>query len=204
MEHIKAKQLAQQSQLAQLVKSTTVPNDEVIAAGLSALKNYTQSLHAKLPYYTEDIAAEVRKWIEALHASHKPVKLSPRGMTLNTLKLRYYQGRKYLRDTAAQEDHIHELIRRTRAHMFETYMELHRQHTLQDKQEILVSQDPDTWKDELTDFIEFSPPGRKFHRSNMNLSDGDMDWITEQFAGVEALFGQRISVNEILIVRLEP
>jgi len=176
-------------------------NDPRIKKGLEAYAKTMESQAAgtrNLVYYNKEQAIWVKEILDTLHKDRQPIKLSAQGMSINTLRLKYYQGLKYLKEVIDPEGRYKLLSQATRCVTYCDYVELH----VKIKAKAFVSVVTD-WKTPLLQWLE-KPDlklGEKFSPVGVVLSDDEVNWVITQVEPLKEIFLYRVTNTEILIVR---
>lgn len=157
------------------------------------------------PYYTEEYAKAAKVIIDKVLETKEPYRVDAKDISPITLRLQFYQGKKYLADNNPAYATI---VKRTKCTTYQTYIEItSRRYAYNENQAInlaTVSQaihNPN-WREELITFITASPElNAKHHEKNVILSPDDIIWAQNQLIGLESLFLFKFESNEILIIR---
>lgn len=173
-------------------------DDPKIKAGLEMFLKNQQSKSAA-PYYNERSAQEVKRILDELHITMQPLKIRTEGISIATVRLRYYQGLKYLKDNMDSDNRYKELSKCTRCVTYLDYIELH----IKKKAQTIISKVSD-WKQKFTEWIETEHTiGDKFYPVGVSLSDDEVSWCLDQIEPLKELFLFKITNNEIMIIRYD-
>ena len=194
------------------LESTPIPVDSPLFSNpalLAALEKFT-TLSAptapaedkkKGPYYTEVYANFAKKILDALHKDRFPVKITSDSGSIQTERLRYYQGSAYLVDKLAPTGHYKSLKEQPRCQDSSDFLLFSARKKRKVSEPTVVKLDD--WKTALDDFIDAAVHGEKFARLEILLSVSELTYISSRLVGVEQLFQNLSNENRILIIRFD-
>ncbi len=154
------------------------------------------------PYYNERTGKLVKSWLDSMVESNAPMKLLPESGAVNTIRMQYYQGAKYLRDHLDSNEHYANLIALTACVKYRDYCELHFRATPICREQVITSAPTaSNWKDKLMDYLESASSNQKFHEKGV-FSASDLNWVSTQLVDVSSLFyPPRLEKTMILIIK---
>ena len=178
---------------------------------LSAVENFAKSFASysgrNMPYYNSAAAAWVKDIIKQLWTGRKALQISVNeGAKISTMRLKYYQGVKWIKEHKEKEDPENFYIPRlnsTRLCTYRDYIELHIKRDVEVKIAEVV---PTDWKDKVLDFIQTAENGAKYHEA-MTLADSECNWLEGILEPVKDLFlfdKNKWRTGEVLIIRYDP
>lgn len=181
--------------LAEMAKTYAEKNDPVKA---KLDKKEARTFHG--PYYNKEHALEVKDYLNVLHTNRRSLKIVSSGLSINTLRLKFYQGKKYLLDNLDPEGKYKNLINRTKCITMADYLELH----IKQDTKVLYAETIE-WKPAFLDFIENAQLGTKFPcPDNIMLSNEEVQWIKDQLDPLSDLFIYDVKPNKFLVIRINP
>lgn len=156
-------------------------------------------------YYNESIAKEVQEFLDKLHTTKQALRISRQGVNTNTLRLRYYQGVKYLLEFLDPKGVYKDLYSKTKCITFDDHIQL----VLRTARATVV-ESLAPWKEELVTFLETAAPNDKFVRTDVTLEEDDITWINNLLAPLTKkdsqnndvpLFYGQVERNKIILIR---
>lgn len=175
--------------LAQITKVHTLLRQELSAK---------ETKRAKQPYKNSASAAEIRECIETVLGTGVPMIWPAVKVSVQTLYLKFQQGRQALLaedpDFAAKA----ELITATK--VGQTGLRIAPKEV---RSGLRLYFHDTAWKSALEEFIDAAQPGEKFERVAIPMSAQDLEWIRATIAPVSKLFISHISEEKILLIRYD-
>lgn len=157
-------------------------------------------------YYSEQAALFSKKILDQLHETKLPVRIRPDGYAINSLRVQYYQGLRYLLDNLDPSKHYFQLSKITKC---STANKEYAEFTIRGT---LASQTLETvvpWKDQFSDYLDTATPGKKLGPLDVSLSAADLQWIEGQLSGLvkpngDPLFLAQVEIGKpLLLIRDE-
>lgn len=179
-------------------------SDPRIAKGLEA---YAKTLQHKgtmhLPYYNEAHALEAMAILDKLHTARESLKIRAEGQAIATVRLKYYQGLKYLKDNPDGLDDqgkYKALAALTRCVTYADYIELHIKSAVKTYVNVLLE-----WKKPMLEWLEKEDLklGDKFAPINVSLTADEVEWCIAMLEPLSAMFLFKVTGNELLIIRYD-
>lgn len=179
-------------------------SDPRFAAGLEAIAKRLEKEASKgMSYYAERHATWVKEILDRLHKDGIPLKVSAEnGTKISSVKLRYYQGRRYLLEHGDQDGKYKALADATRCSTYRDYLEFHIKH----EPVIKISTTGD-WRTPVIAFLENAQPGDKFGPRNYGLSPEDIVWLLGNLKLLEStiLYDEsEIAAGNVFLIRIAP
>lgn len=173
-------------------------SDPRIAKGLEALgRDMAKAAHRKQPFYNEENAAFAKDLLDQLHKREVPIKVLAKGMSVKTLRLKYYQGKRYLIDNLDPNKYYNSLSNATKCATYRDYIELHIK-----GEAVIITAEQTPWKEELLEFLSSSKSGQKFHKQII-FSLEEMEWINSQLTAVKDLFIWKVEQTSLLVINYD-
>jgi len=163
---------------------------EAIAAKLAKRAKNERNL----PYYNEETALKVKAWLDELHLKGEPLRVL--GST-STIRLKYYQGSKYLYEKL--DSKYEEIVQCTRCVTSSKYIELSvRENRLQRSSYSAAGFS----RDEFVEYLNTSTQGSKFYRETI-LTPEEIDWINGLLTPLGPIFVSSVTEREVKVIRVE-
>ncbi len=160
----------------------------------------TASRRAKWAYYNEHIGSSVKILMDRLFTSLRPIRITAGKLSVNTIRLQFYQGIQYVIDYMDDTEQTYlKRYRNTRCVCYrnEGYIELH----IRYRERILEGHEVVTnWREEFEAFIESAEPGKRFYYE-MALTDDDVAWARNLIEPLGSMFIADINNTKILVIR---
>lgn len=157
-----------------------------------------RTLKHRWSYYKAPHAEAVRKLLDKLHDSKEILRVPAKHMSIETLRLQYYQGAAYLIDND-ESGKYEALYKRTRCRAFrgQHYIELSIKSDISDLE---GSCDDTGWREKLLEFIELSVVGNRISLP-FKFDEEDRTWIRSQLEPFADKFIWQIADNELIVIK---
>lgn len=161
---------------------------------------------SRRPYYNALSAQWVRSLLLQLAEDGKTIAI-PRGeYSVNSMRMKWYDGVKYLQEQTPQ-DELLPMLQRVACRATDDGLEIYRRRNPRPAAS-LSSHTPlpmgHKWKDDFTIFIETEQAiNSKFHRQDVALSEQDIAWGNALMEDYKDLFLYKFAAGEVLIIRVD-
>ena len=149
-------------------------------------------------YYTPETASIVKAWITQLLTGKQPIFILPQeGTSMNTLRVQYYQGRKYLKNYESEFSKCFNAIS-CKALPDRLLITFRPNFSLA---QATVAVHSIAWKTEVEDFLETSTYGTKLYRNDLCLTQDDLQWVLNAIAPFGESIITDLSPTSILLIK---
>jgi hypothetical protein len=144
-------------------------------------------------YYTPAAAAGAKRIVDKLFLEGQRIRLRREDYSLQTMRIQFYQGCKYLIDHDETNTYA-DKVKRTKCSIRDgEFIEF----TMREA-ELLTNIEVDRpWRDELSEYLDNASPGQKFYKQDVSLSSDDVAWINNQLAGLVKPSGEPLFIAQV-------
>jgi hypothetical protein len=152
-------------------------------------------------YYNQVYADGAKRLLDILHTKGETIRIPAQGMSIETLRLQYYQGIQYLLDNGPDAEKYAALYKKTRGKPYRSdgFFELSIRKTILDAQPTTSQVQP--WKEAILEFMEVAAPGSRLPKMVRHFTEDDKAWLRCQLDPFGAEFVWQVTDDELILIR---